>query len=560
MTYKKRKILKNKNKNKSKNTHRKKTFKQRSFRKKYSNKKYSKKRISKGGNIEETKTQLTTLLSNPEMRYSKVTNMMNRPIARAEFRQNRINQMSNLLDNPESRYANVLNAICGTNTRGECVDFGNYKRAINTYFNDFNIDKNWKYLEYIKKIGQPSANGSIIELKFNKHGYSAYAVMKMNLRSDADNLLYEYYVGKTFINKYLNIFPCFVETYGMYKIKNGSRNFLISYNSLPKDTNGRILNANLPPDVFKKINNEYSINEISKTGCDYGRSNDLGILIQHYHDLKTIEQSTNGDDIYDIYNFLFQVYFCLHCMKDSFTHYDLHTGNALAYKPYNGNKFVEMNYHLNDGTIITFPTERLMKIIDYGRAHFEHNVNGHVENTKMIVDNVCANSQLPDYDDDACYHGTPGSYETFCGEIFGMNSINGENSYDKITNKVTRDIGSFYYIHPSVKNVSHDLRLLYIIGQKININANVRFTDGAGTPEVEDVASPPISIIRNVTEAFLGLKMVNAWTGVKFVEWKTKTPSPQAKYNKYGASTGWEKMGEFHIYEDQRPYEFIPVN
>lgn len=48
------------------------------------------------------------------------------------------------------------------------------------------------------------------------------------------------------------------------------------------------------------------------------------------------------------------------------------------------------------------------------------------------------------------------------------------------------------------------------------------------------------------------------WIYQKFVEWSTGVASPDPILNKYGASTGWKKMGEFNIYEDQRNYEFIP--
>lgn len=503
-------------------------------RKNYKNKKYFYRKTKKiGGDIEETRRQMETMLANPE-----------------------------------TRYANVLNVICGPSTRGECVDFGSYKNEINRYFKNFNINENAQYIDYIKKIGMDSNNGAVCEIKFTKNNYSAFAVIKLNLQSRSDNLVYEHFVGKTFINKYLNIFPCFVETYNMYMVVKMKTPMLI--NRIETSINPNVTNimGNKIDYYFKIIPDKYEfpIDQIAKKACRHGKANNLGILIQHYDNFKNITDSA-GSNLSELYPLLFQVYFSLHCMKNNFTHYDLHIGNALGYKPYVGNKYVEMNYHFNDGSIIRFPTERIMKIIDYGRSHFNHQVNGQTENTKMIIDTLCANTSEPKYNQDACY-STDGQDEYFCGEEYGMSSIFGENEFIKDQNRHIKNKGSFFNIDPDTRNVSHDLRLLYIINKVKKLKMPIKYDDDFGTPEYENVTydgSTNITI-KNVTDAVLYLKDklngVNSNPGViseNFIEWSTNTPSPDVNYNKYGTSEGWEKMGEFHIYEDQRDYEFIPT-
>ncbi len=493
---------------------------------------------------------MRNFLKNPMEKFRRTSKIFNSPTVKVNFKQSKMNQLSNLLQNPEERYAKVLNKVCGPETRGQCVDFGFYRNDIDRFFNYFDMNKNMKYIKSIKQIGEQSVNGSIYMFTYTKEGYSAYSVFKINQNSWSDSLVYEYFVGKTFINKYLNIFPCFVETYNMY----------VFYSDFKTFTSSSINTEKLKAlQHMSKVQNDFALSEIAKKSCEHGRKTNLGILIQHYDNLKNIESIY---DIFTIYQLLFQVYFCLHVMKNNFTHYDLHAGNALMYKPYIGKKYVVMNYHFNDGSIVKFPTEQIMKIIDYGRCHFNHEVNGKTESTMDIVNGLCADT-TKDYTTDPCYSKLYNNDEVFCGETFGMGSVFGENVFDKTSNKFSRRNGSFYYINPATKNVSHDLALLNYINEKykMGINVNYETKNGLGTPEIESVSwtntSPSDTIIQNVTDAALYLKKeITELSPIRLVEWITGTPSSNTYNNKYGMSEGWEKMGEFHIYEDQRDYEF----
>lgn len=106
-----------------------------------------------------------------------------------------------------------LDRICPNS--GECVAFGIDTEKIRKYFNNYDlslVDKS----EEIDILGGDSANGFILEIPLVKDGYKVYAVLKNSRNADADNLFYEGLVG-LYINKKNYIFPCFVETYGMYQ-------------------------------------------------------------------------------------------------------------------------------------------------------------------------------------------------------------------------------------------------------------------------------------------------------------------------------------------------------
>jgi hypothetical protein len=52
------------------------------------------------------------------------------------------------------------------------------------------------------------------------------AILKCSIKSDSDNLVYEYMVGK-FLNTMRKRFPCFIETYNLFLNPN---NKLMNYN------------------------------------------------------------------------------------------------------------------------------------------------------------------------------------------------------------------------------------------------------------------------------------------------------------------------------------------
>jgi hypothetical protein len=251
-------------------------------------------------------------------------------------------------------------------------------------------------------------------------------------------------------------------------------------------------------------------------------------------------------------NVLLQIYFVLNVLKNEYTHYDLHAGNAFLYKPYLGERYIEMSYHFNDGTTIKFPTEYIAKIIDYGRNFF-HNTKTDVK-SQDLFDKFCYNCEAPECVPKGLQPN--GLFRYGCGPGSGI-----------YTGEYGLAPGSMHYIMPNRRNVSHDLRLittspmLRVALNDLNIrptypNFAVNYALQYGTPEVKDVTFTTNHRIRNVTDMVLFLKeKVPLWNADKFAGWANKTPSSTAAFNKYGSS--WTKMGEMHVYEDRRPYEFI---
>ena len=68
-------------------------------------------------------------------------------------------------------------------------------------------------------IGKDSVNGTIFKLTYaEQDNMQSNAILKSSKNSNADSLVYEYEVGQ-FINKQCRIFPCFLETYGLFFFK-----------------------------------------------------------------------------------------------------------------------------------------------------------------------------------------------------------------------------------------------------------------------------------------------------------------------------------------------------
>jgi hypothetical protein len=167
--------------------------------------------------------------------------------------------------------------------------------------------------------------------------------------------MYEYEVGQ-FINKQNKIFPCFLETYGMF-----------SYNSEEswkhfKDE-PRITSVNeLQNSLIQRDKVDYNI------ACS--ESKYLSILIQHIHKPISLNQFINRAfrerDIYGLEHelayLLFQVYMPLATLQNEYTHYDLHTDNVLVYEPI-VNSYITYNYHLSSGYTLSFNSRYIAKII-----------------------------------------------------------------------------------------------------------------------------------------------------------------------------------------------------
>jgi len=315
------------------------------------------------------------------------------------------------------RSEKVIKTLCSNS--GQCIAFGRKIAEINHFFKGFT---GFHYVTGpVKPLGQPSKNGFVKEIAFERNGYKSYAILKSSKKPNADNLVYEYLVGIKYINRILRQYPCFIETYGLYYYKDPA------YWTRMQTT-------------FPIYNTILQQLELQNT-IDYSKSciepHQAAILVQHISGAKPLfEFLSNIHTVkYDIVFILFILYHALSSISKTFTHYDLHDSNVILYEPVLG-KYIQYEYHLANHKTISFKCRYLPKIIDYGRSFFN---NGNI-NSQKIYERIC---REPDCDD--------------CGELMGYGWL--EPSSD-------------VFIRSSMKNESHDLRLLDIMKDAFEIIDN----------------------------------------------------------------------------------------
>ena len=427
------------------------------------------------------------------------------------FRRSQGQKVSNFMKNvdPAKRRARFLNGICFNS--GECLMFGVESNKIKEHYDGF---EGFKYLANSKKIGEKSVNGFVISLEYKRDGHTVNAILKSSTKTNSDNLYYEYLVGQ-FINEQALKFSCFVETYGLFKY-NDNTHWKTTYKTPTVENISKLTN----------ISQNAEIDNL-KLSCTNSRH--LGILIQSietqitlYNAITTIPEFIIADLIYT----LFQIYMPLTMLKNSFTHYDLHTDNVLLYV-IGHNEYIECVYHMDSGEIVSFNSEYVAKIIDYGKSFFDASGLSHssiTDHPQKINEKICT---LPE-----C--------EPYCGEDYGY----------KLD---PRYIDTRTHITPLKKNSSHDLRLLSIIGKKFISSShwmraffdNVIYHGRYGTPELSSslTSNSNISnVISNVEDAFEQLKFI------------IMSPSNKATNDsRYTEDLGWTKIGVLHTYQNGSP-------
>jgi hypothetical protein len=406
---------------------------------------------------------------------------------------------------------NFLMSICPDS--GECLAIGREMKTIRDYFNGF-VD--FQYLQpKLDRIGQ-AGNGFIKGLKYTRDGYSSYAVLKSANKQSSDSLVYEYLVGQ-YINKLCNYFPCFLETYGLYHYKDDAS---WKQSQLIKTTGDSLRNS---------LIRETAINY--KRACKNNKHS--AILIQHMNNAKTLNTYINSRFIdtqfvdSDMPFVLFQIYYTLSELCDTFTHYDLHSENVLLYK-LESSKCIKYHYQMPSGKVHSFKSEYVVKIIDYGRNFFsDPNSNN---NSKIIRSELCMTTECnPD-----------------CGKKVGFAWLRNSNTSSK----------DHYYIDSAVPNRSHDLRLLNGIRGACKNMKNCQYFNNFfqnlvydrmhyGTPELPDDYEIG-GKIQTVNDARMGLSDLISNRDVI-----------SKNNDKYDASK-YTKIGDLYIYGKNRPMEYVP--
>ncbi len=430
----------------------------------------------------------------------------------------------------DKRRSKFLQIICSDS--GVCIAFGKERTKIFDFFNGFT---NFDFLKSTRSIGSQSENGFIKELEYEREGYKAHAILKSSRSWGADNLLYEYVVGQV-INKYfLNKFPCFVETYGHYRYRSGS------------GLRDKFRIAGPGKIDMKQLLTPYDKSSIPiAESCS--ASIYMCILIQHIN-----EASSIADKVYnttyqrkpnpkkdvdfimnDLLYSLFQIYYPLCLMRNNYTHYDLHDGNVILYKPVR-DKYIHYHYHYNNGTIVSFKSQYISKIIDYGRSFFNIDQDEIYPGLRDSMDYYNMLCELPECNED----------DEMCGEERGYGWMEPFLSENK------------FYISSSTRNMSHDLRLLTLLRNnwdKVNYQSNQNYVELQnmlekvyykllyGTPEVESNFNS--SKIMNVCDAEHEI--------MKLIQRPQQINANNDYYSRMS------KLGDLYIYEDNL-MKYIPA-
>jgi len=407
--------------------------------------------------------------------------------------------------------ARFLSALCAD--AGVCLALGNLTTEIKRHFQGFTT---FAYVvPPIKRIGEDSNNGFINQIEYVHRGYKSYAILKSAKTAEADNLLYEYVVGQ-YINKQNKLFPCFLETYGHYQYVDDNT-WTELQNPLTTDVN--ILTQGLE----QKHNIDYN------NACR--ESQKLAILIQYLKNIKSLYAFSREPFFIqdELLGTLFQLYYPLARLKDTFTHYDLHLENVYIYQPVAG-KYIQYHYYISGTRAVRFKSSYMLKIIDYGRSFFRDDTG---TNAKQIYE-----EELCHYAMDCNDPATTGR----CGENVGFSWLK----------KMGPQPAQQFYISSQRKNISHDLLPLKRIGdlharnnrltpELADLVQKVIYTGEYGTAELTESGYP--HAIYNVEDA---MKCI-------MVEMLTK------KYRDHNEAANRDKtkLGDLYIYLDGRPMNFV---
>jgi len=354
--------------------------------------------------------------------------------------------------NDPKRIPELLNAICPNS--GECVAFGLQVGPMRAYFDNYNLSLVAK--NAVKRIGGNSNNGFVLEVPFVKANYTAYTVLKSTQDADSDNLFYEALVGM-YINKKNYIFPCFLETYGLYQWPNKAQR--------EAAFDGEVEQLDQLERKNMSYNNFFDKPEFISDTCLKAQ---LGcVLIQHIHGARTLLNHIRSLKknmlffTYHLVQYLYQIYAPLGVLSNEYTHYDLKTDNVLLYTlgkdrdadyhktaitsegvPHNG-EYITMNYHYPNREVVSFNTFDIVKIIDYGRCYFKESEKHNSHNYLKVLRESIIKVAKSDKDLKANNPRHRGKCTNYSYQI--LEDANPE--------------GSFHYICSNKRNKTHDLRL-----------------------------------------------------------------------------------------------------
>ena len=434
---------------------------------------------------------------------SEMKKMLNKFITKRQNRSARTIQTF-MKKTEGKRKALFYGTICSDS--GVCIALGKERQKLLDFFK-------FETFEYAKEpyptIGEVSSNSYVKELKYEREGYTAYALLKSSLRSSSDNLAYEYLVGK-YLNEVSKRLPTFIETYGLFHYSS-----LIDRNKMRHDDRLSKPLIRLEPSDLKNV-------------CI--KSGNLCIMSQYLKNTKTFYQHTTSEYFRQQLSahVFYQIYFTLQQLRKEFTHYDLHLNNVMLYEP-DERKYIQYHHHYVDRTV-SYKSGYLVKIVDYGRCFFKKSFS--------YYDKICVE---PRCDPNCGLHKgfthfhEPHKYVGRHGErVFGhANALYKNESHDL-------RMMYFFYVHTkNTKDVSLDADYMKILKDTIYMKS-LSMHSGPGT--IEDLGKS--DKIHNVSDA------CQRWE-----EYITHPDRVQANETNFVNHTC---LGELHIYTDGRDMEYIP--
>ncbi len=419
------------------------------------------------------------------------------------------------LRSPNRRLREYLSRVCPWSQT--CLAFGRDIPKVKSYFGSF------EQFDFLRsgKIATISSgsNGFVNSLVYDREGYISHAIMKTSIVPDeSDSLVYEAFVGLTYLNKQLAYFPCFVETYSILKTNTDT-------NPLNKNVSKYMKTGDFVHDVTQPLtasnpstgnmSDIFSPVKLSDAllsdSCDHA---ELYTILVEYLDRPVSvgkwlrKERMMPHTMIECIGILYQVYGVLGVIANEFTHYDLHDENVLLYTiPNNG--YVTMRYIGNTpDTTVEFNTRYIAKVIDYGRCF--------TQESQHFYDNMCR----------LC--------PTDCGYSAG---------YGWFKPKISkRD----YYIASNIRNISHDLRLARTLSDYIIPNSSsppltselnhllktVIYDTRYGTPEIMPGQGVSTRSIHNVVEMKSALEHL-----INSTKYKENVGSIFSPENKTGTMT-----------------------
>lgn len=293
--------------------------------------------------------------------------------------------------------ANYLGHVCVDS--GECLMFGAHTNKIGKFFNNF-VDFTYATPKW-SRMPLQSANGIVTIINYERETYTASAILKLGIGKTSDNLVYEYLVGLV-VNQFVVNHPCFLETYGLFKMSRTRDASVLERFKIGTDTNIRNYPMRLIDDAIsnKKLQMLsssllFTDHELFDTAC--AENEYITVLSQFINgaiSLKTYLQTYSNKEVFtNIWCILYQIYYSLEKLQEQFTHHDLHFSNVLLVSLPQG-KYMRFRYN-NTGipgkSTVEFKCRWVVKIIDYGRSFVKHLSDDDMSSTQ-IMKTVCDTS------------------------------------------------------------------------------------------------------------------------------------------------------------------------